>query len=931
MSKINLNKGYDYSKVPCILQTPRGVQHMPNDTVKAEDCIVVAQQWCPTGYSIYNAGEYLGIKCYRSADTQAFSRVGNYNHVDQSKRTLGTSGYVAWRGEEYPGIDDIEMRIYPDLSCVIVNAKRFGLPGEEKTRYYVVTDGSYSMCCYWALLNKTTGQPMPEREHIIHFVESEEEIRACATMLPDNKKGTLLNSMNYLSASDLSRRMIYADTLGSRNPSFAPETRKVVESFFKVRDPENDKRRSLFCRRNHLVCSADGVVLNSLKDIFVWISLKVPAETGKKTAGAENKEEHAIRLTKLFSKEWNDPDNSKYEYTRLWAREGDEIVLVLPSRDNGHSYWYEGCNGKKKVFSFNVKTRKRFMAEYDYAGWTFPIPSMNYVAKYLALSNLDGHGRSKNTTIIKDGLTARELFDKTNVAWIMDNVGNEVQTFPVAGTSMLREKLGSVKEMLEDPNIGTLALQILVSTGIPAMEQLLKSKMFNLYFCMLEDMLSREEHFADKSKKSQQYNGYSNISYFGKEKNLKKMFGMRLDQMRMIDKYSMLYNRYDSPRYARYHREAKYYERNIPKLNGVSKVLGVHLCDVDNETFDRVLRLATGDYAVNWNDIGDLIIAALGNQEGTGNGAKVKQIVNLIEAYTDTAEDIADRSSYSWYNEGLQIYRDYLRSRASLKQMQAANPALKDVFSEKRYPIKPGKAKRFIPFVMGMRDPRYSWRSGVDNEERFLKCYRDHYPLAEKRGDLQVVKGPTEDGEGTRVTGVLINMTPKENVRFLHDDAAFWVGFHKDEGQNALFKEAVKRVQPLEWEDPKSGLKIVAPRCVQELKDEGHVLSHCVGGYVDAIIGGQDNIMFIRRSDMPEHPFFTLEIVRDGEVRQVHCYQNLNPTEEDISRAYERSGYEVYNKKFDVQGFLKRWAAAMKGKVDARSIQPRYRALCALR
>ena len=103
MNKINLNKGYDYSKVPCILQTPRGVRHMPSETAKAEDCIIVAQQWSPTGYSVYNAGEYLGIKCYRSADTQAFSRVGNYNRADQSKRTLGNSGYIAWRGDEYPG------------------------------------------------------------------------------------------------------------------------------------------------------------------------------------------------------------------------------------------------------------------------------------------------------------------------------------------------------------------------------------------------------------------------------------------------------------------------------------------------------------------------------------------------------------------------------------------------------------------------------------------------------------------------------------------------------------------------------------------------------------------------------------------------------------------------------------------------------------
>lgn len=935
MSKINMHKGFDFSRVPCILETPRGVRHMPNDTAKAEDCIVIAQQWCPTGYSVYNAGEYLGIKCYRPENTNTFASVGNYKLAASAQRMLGSSGYQPWRCDgEYGGIADTEMRIYPDLTCAIVYKAQYGLPGEEKEKYYVLVDGNFHMLPYWCTLSKTTGMPMPGQADSIRFVETDEEVRALATHMPENRRSQLLSSMNYLTSSDLSRRVVYADTLSCRNSAFSTETRKIVEDFLKVRDAENAKRRTVFCRKNHLVCSADSIVINSLKDLFTWMTVNIPVERpiAKGVDGKESKDEHAIRLANIFRTEWSDTDSSKYEHTRLWAREGDEIILVLPSYDNGYNHWWEGSNGKKKVFSFNTKTRKRFLAEFDGTCWTFPIPSITYVAQKMALTHIGGDGKNKNTTKIKDGLTVRQLFDGTNIAWILDNVGDEAVTYRCGGNSsgaLCRDQLINVKETLASSDIGTLALEILVSTGVPAMEQLLKSKMFNLYFCMLEDMLSRDEHFVDRDTKSGADKRYPNIAYHGKQKNLRKMFGMRLDQMRIIDKKSVPHNRYDSAEYEKYRDRAAYYERKVPKLNGIHRVLGCPLCDIDNDSFERLMTLATGRYSVDWNSIGDLIVNVLGGTES--GGAKTKQIVSLLETYSDKEEECKDRPYWSTNNDGLQIYRDYLNSRRQLKAMQEANPTLIDVFSEKRYPIRPGKARRFIPYIEGMRDMRYTWRSPITSEQRFLDNQRNTYATAEKRGDLQVITVPTEDGTGKRVAGVLINMTPKENTRYLHDDAAYWVGFHKDAGQEAMFKEAVKRVQPLEWHDPKSGLEIVAPTDIRSLKEEGHVLSHCVGGYVDAIIGGKDNIMFLRRSDMPNHPFFTVEIVHDGEIRQVHCYSNLNPTEEDIEKAYKLSGYEVYNKTFDVQGFLRKWAAAMKGKVNAKSIQPRYRALCALR
>lgn len=936
---INLNEGLDWSKVPCALETLAGVVHLP-EGYKKEDCIIVGQQWRPSGYSIYNGGEYLGIKIFRASSVDydsAFSRVARYKATSPDRCRLNASGSCSWRRDtEYGYISDSEFRIYKDRSCVAVNAVDCGEGEEKQRKFYVVKNHTPKLNSWDAFVSIRTGLPKPGCENDIAFVENDEQIKALATHLKTSDVTRALSGFDYLVSSDLSRRVVFSDTLRYRNTSFSEETRKVVNSFLQTGDPENKMLRYMFCRKNRIIAPELEVTLSSLRDLFLWISFVIPVEkpVSKKAAHSEKetKEEHAARLATLFAKEWDEKDSEKYANHRFWAREGDEIVLVLPSSSNGMGSWWRGDNGKKKIFSFNVKTRKRFMAEYDPAGlWEFPVPSMNYITTKLALGSGESTGKRPLTTVIKDGLTPRKLFDGTNIAWILDNVSRDVKTFAQRDDASHRttsDKLVSVYKELSEKNIGILALEILTSTGKPVMEQLLKARLFNLYFCMLEDIMNDRigGYICDLDKKQSSPRRDSSLGYHSKQKNLKKMFGLRMEQLRTLDDEAALCERSFA---SRYNGTTKYYERQLPKLMDLEKALGVPLCDVDENTFTRFVKLSVGKTPVDWGGVGEAFSDAI---KDTGKN-RVKQILSLCETYA-SAPDPEIR--YGYRNAGMETYADYLRSRSSLKRTQEALKAAgaegtEEIFSEKRYPIRPEKARRFIPFLEGLRDRRYPWRRETLTHTTFLTMYREKYKDAYRRGDVDEQWTLGEDGVTNRLAGILIHMTPRENVQFLHDDAAYWVGFYKDEGQNALFEEAVKRVQPLEWADSKSGLQIVAPKDVHELKEEGATLHHCVGGYVDAIIGGKDNIMFLRRSDMPNHPFFTVEIVHDGEIRQVHCYANLNPNEEDIKRAYEISGYDVYNKTFDIQGFLKKWAAAMKGKVDARSIQPRYHALCALR
>lgn len=87
------------------------------------------------------------------------------------------------------------------------------------------------------------------------------------------------------------------------------------------------------------------------------------------------------------------------------------------------------------------------------------------------------------------------------------------------------------------------------------------------------------------------------------------------------------------------------------------------------------------------------------------------------------------------------------------------------------------------------------------------------------------------------------------------------------------------------------GMKVVLPTAPKDLVLEGHVLHHCVGGYVDDMANGECAILFLRQCAEERKPFYTVE-VRDGKVTQVRGMKNCSPTPE-VSRFIERWKKEV--------------------------------------
>lgn len=88
-----------------------------------------------------------------------------------------------------------------------------------------------------------------------------------------------------------------------------------------------------------------------------------------------------------------------------------------------------------------------------------------------------------------------------------------------------------------------------------------------------------------------------------------------------------------------------------------------------------------------------------------------------------------------------------------------------------------------------------------------------------------------------------------------------------------LFKSQMPRWETYLYES--GDFQIIAPRTAQDIIDEGVCLCHCVKNFVEPVSEGKTTILFVRKKEELERPFFTLEIRNDG-IHQCHGFDNKN-------------------------------------------------------
>lgn len=70
---------------------------------------------------------------------------------------------------------------------------------------------------------------------------------------------------------------------------------------------------------------------------------------------------------------------------------------------------------------------------------------------------------------------------------------------------------------------------------------------------------------------------------------------------------------------------------------------------------------------------------------------------------------------------------------------------------------------------------------------------------------------------------------------------------------------------------------ILIPKNAEEIKKEGSALHHCVATYVDKVAKGETIILFVRKKEEPDVPFYTMEW-KEGRIKQCRGSRNAGMT-----------------------------------------------------
>lgn len=122
---------------------------------------------------------------------------------------------------------------------------------------------------------------------------------------------------------------------------------------------------------------------------------------------------------------------------------------------------------------------------------------------------------------------------------------------------------------------------------------------------------------------------------------------------------------------------------------------------------------------------------------------------------------------------------------------------------------------------------------------------------------------------------------PKD-LQAAHDLAVLRKKEKADREINEKIVEFAKTLDWLSFEDEETGLMIRAAQNQEEMIKEGKILSHCVATYATRVSKRETCILFIRKIEAPEMPFFTLEY-RNGKVQQNRGKSNCDRTPEVVA------------------------------------------------
>lgn len=116
------------------------------------------------------------------------------------------------------------------------------------------------------------------------------------------------------------------------------------------------------------------------------------------------------------------------------------------------------------------------------------------------------------------------------------------------------------------------------------------------------------------------------------------------------------------------------------------------------------------------------------------------------------------------------------------------------------------------------------------------------------------------------------------DFKAMHARLSAIIKYKQDVASRKQFADNINDRKRLEYS--RGDLFIRQPESMDEIDAEGAALNHCVGGYAERHAKGVLHILFIRRADKPDVPYYTMELDIHGNVCQVRGRKNCEMTDE---------------------------------------------------
>ena len=110
----------------------------------------------------------------------------------------------------------------------------------------------------------------------------------------------------------------------------------------------------------------------------------------------------------------------------------------------------------------------------------------------------------------------------------------------------------------------------------------------------------------------------------------------------------------------------------------------------------------------------------------------------------------------------------------------------------------------------------------------------------------------------------------------------------KKEFAEDIFKKRINKMYEVAYKD----YIFLCPKCTQDIKDEAVMQNNCVASYIDKVINGECQILFLRKKSNPKQSLITIE-VRNSRIVQALRKFNNPVTDED------QKAIDYFNNKFE--------------------------------